>query len=60
LSEEFGRVITVGVETVKKKTVRKKDLKEEVMADPTIREVLELFDGRIVDVAPITEDKEQI
>jgi DNA polymerase-3 subunit gamma/tau len=57
-SEELGRAITVEVETVKKKTLRKKDLKEKVMADPAIREVLELFDGRIVDVAPITEEKE--
>ena len=47
----------MGVETVRKKPIAKKDLKEKVMADPAIREVLELFDGRIVDVAPITEDK---
>jgi hypothetical protein len=32
-------------------------LKEKAMADPVIKEVLELFDGRIVDVMPITEDK---
>ncbi len=57
-SEEFGKKITVEVETVKKKTTSKKELKEQVMADPAIREVLELFDGRVVDVAPITEDKE--
>ena len=59
-SEEFGKIITVGVETVKKKTIPKKDLKEQVMADPAIREVLELFDGRVVDVVPITEQKNSL
>lgn len=57
-SEELGKNIRIEIETVKKRTVRKKDLKEEVMADPAIREVLELFDGRIVDVIPIKEGKE--
>mgnify|MGYP001295956203 CR=1 FL=1 len=56
-SEELGSKIEIEVETAKKKTIRKKDLKEEVMADPAIKKVLELFDGRIVDVMPITEDK---
>jgi DNA polymerase-3 subunit gamma/tau len=56
-SEELGSKIKIEVETVKKKTVRKKDLKEEVMADPAIKEVLELFEGRIVDVVPKTEDR---
>lgn len=55
-SEELGDTIKIEVETLKKKTIRKKDLKEKVMADPAIKEVLELFDGRIVDVTPITED----
>jgi len=56
-SEELGSKIEIEVETAKKKTIRKKDLKAEVMADPAIKEVLELFEGRIVDVIPITEDK---
>jgi DNA polymerase-3 subunit gamma/tau len=54
-SEELGSKVRLEVATAKKKTVRKKDLKEEVMADPAIMEVLELFDGRIVDVKSITE-----
>jgi DNA polymerase-3 subunit gamma/tau len=57
-SEELGNKIKIDIETVKKKAVRKKDLKEEVMADPAIKEVLELFNGRIVDVTPITEPGE--
>lgn len=57
-SEELGSKIRMEIETAKKKSVRKKDLKEEVMADPVIKEVLELFEGRIVDVTPIKEDRE--
>ncbi len=33
-----------------KKVIRKKDLKDKVLADPAIKEVIELFDGRIIDV----------
>ncbi|MFZ3136746.1 MAG: DNA polymerase III subunit gamma/tau [Thermodesulfovibrionales bacterium] len=58
-SEELGNKVRLEVETVKKKAVLKKDLKEEVLAEPAIQEVLELFDGsRIVDVIPVTEEKE--
>lgn len=54
-SEEIGTQVTLSIETEGKKTIRKKDLKEEAMADPVIKEVLQLFDGRIVDVGPITD-----
>ncbi len=56
-AEELGSKIKIEVETVKKKVIRKKDLKEKVMADPAIKEILELFEGRVVDVRPITENK---
>jgi len=55
-AEELGNRIRLEVESVKKKTVRKKDLRAEVMSDPVIKEVLDLFDGRIVDVTQINED----
>jgi len=58
-SEELGKGITLEVETTKERSVRKKDLKEKVKADPAINEVLELFEGRIVDVFPIDEQKRQ-
>jgi len=58
-SEELGKGVTIEVETTKKRPVRKKDLKEKVKADPAIKEVLELFEGRIVDVFPINEQKRQ-
>jgi DNA polymerase-3 subunit gamma/tau len=57
-SEELGNTVNLEVVTAKKKVVRRKDLKEEVMADSAIQEVLELFDGRIVDVMPIKKQTE--
>ncbi|MEW6417562.1 MAG: DNA polymerase III subunit gamma/tau [Nitrospirota bacterium] len=57
--EELGSKIKIEVETAKKKAIRKKDLKEKVMADPAIKEILELFEGRIVDVRPISEHRGQ-
>ena len=57
-SGELGKAVRLEVITEKKKVVRKKDLKEEVMSDSAIQEVLELFDGRIVDVTPIRRQTE--
>lgn len=59
-SRELGRTVTVDVQTTKKKILRRKDLKEEIMADSTIREVLDLFDGRIVDVRPIRNKRDTL
>ena len=58
-SEQIGSKVSVAVETAKKKPVRKKDLKAEVMSDPAMKEVLELFDGRIVDITSTTESKRE-
>lgn len=57
-SEELGSRINLEIETAKKKGISNKALKEEVTSDPAIREVLDLFEGRIVEVTPIEEDKE--
>jgi DNA polymerase III subunit gamma/tau len=57
-SGELGDRVRLAIEIAKKKAHRRKALKEEVMDDPAIKEVLELFDGRIVDVTPISEEKE--
>jgi hypothetical protein len=57
-SEELGGRITIDVVTKKKKIARKEDLKNEIMADPEIKSVLELFDGRVVDVIPGTDEKD--
>ncbi len=52
VSEEYGGDIGVRFAVAQKKTVRKKDLKQKVMDEPLIKEALELFDGRIVDISP--------
>jgi hypothetical protein len=56
-SEEIGTTVRIKIETVKEKRVTKKDLKERVMGEPIIKEAIELFEGRITDVIPITEDR---
>jgi len=58
-SEEIGTTVRIKIETVKEKRVTKKDLKERVMGEPIIKEAIELFEGRITDVIPITEDRKQ-
>jgi DNA polymerase-3 subunit gamma/tau len=58
-SEEIGTAIKVKIETIKEKRVTKKELKERVMGEPIIKEALELFDGRISDVVPITKERKQ-
>jgi DNA polymerase-3 subunit gamma/tau len=58
-SEEIGTEVKVKIETIKEKEKKmsKKELKEKVMGEPIIKEALQLFEGRIVDVTPIQEDK---
>jgi DNA polymerase-3 subunit gamma/tau len=58
-SEEIGTKVKVTIETVKEKRITKKDLKEKVMGEPIIKEALELFEGRIADVIPVTEQRGQ-
>jgi DNA polymerase-3 subunit gamma/tau len=58
-SEEIGTKVKIKIETVKEKRIPKKDLKEKVMEEPIIKEALELFEGRIADVIPITEQRGQ-
>jgi DNA polymerase-3 subunit gamma/tau len=57
-SEELGTNITLKIKTVKEHMITKKDLKEKILEEPIIKEALELFDGRIADVTPKTEDRE--
>ena len=57
VKEEYGDDISVRLSVTQKKTVRKKDLKQKIMDEPLIREALELFDGRIVDIS-LSEDSD--
>jgi len=53
VTEEAGRAVRITLVTSAKKITRKKNLKEKIMDKPIIKEALELFDGRIVEVTPM-------
>lgn len=54
LSEHAGKKLSIALSAeAKKKTVPKKDLKKKASDEPVVKEALELFDGRIIDVVPI-------
>jgi len=55
ITEHAGRKIGVTITVQQKKAVKKKDLKEKALEEPFVKEALELFEGRIVDVIPIEE-----
>lgn len=46
----LGRNISVKVESAKKKTDHPAWLREQILSEPIVREAIELFEGRIVDV----------
>lgn len=56
LSEYSGRKMSITLATQQKKIMRKKDLKEKALGEPVIKEALELFEGRIVDVIPLDSE----
>ncbi len=54
--EVSGRDIPLKIETAKTSAgPSRKDLKEKALQNPLVKEALELFEGRIVDVIPITK-----
>jgi DNA polymerase-3 subunit gamma/tau len=57
LAEEAGRKISITLSAQQKKAGRKKGLKEKVMEEPLIKEALELFEGRVVDISPIASSE---
>lgn len=50
-----GKDINITVDTKKGKSLSKKDFREKALQNPVVREAIELFEGRIVDVTPNTE-----
>jgi DNA polymerase-3 subunit gamma/tau len=57
VSGEYGGPVRIKLATSHKKAPRKKDLKEKALNEPVVREALELFEGRIVDVTQIENNK---
>ena len=54
LAEQAGRKLSITLSALaKKKAVAKKDLKKKASDEPAVKEALELFDGRIIDVIPV-------
>jgi DNA polymerase-3 subunit gamma/tau len=57
VSAEYGNKVRIKLVTSQKKAPRKKDLKEKAMSEPVVREALELFEGRVVDVTQVENTK---
>ncbi len=52
-AEVLGRKTSLLIDIVRKKVQRKRELKEKILSEPLVKDAIELFDGRIVDVRPI-------
>jgi hypothetical protein len=57
LSEISGRKIKIKIKTLQKKSMRKKEIKEKIMNEPLIKEAMELFEGRIVEITPLEKSQ---
>ncbi len=57
VSEILDKKIVIKVDTAKKRTPRKKELREKVLSEPIVKEALELFEGKVIDVKPIENTK---
>ncbi|MGD0282598.1 MAG: hypothetical protein ABSB95_09575, partial [Dissulfurispiraceae bacterium] len=51
-----GMSISVSVETAASSSLTRKDLKEMALQNPVVKDALELFEGRIIDVLPIKNE----
>jgi hypothetical protein len=49
-AEILHRTVSVKIEVEKKKIPRKRELKDKILSEPLVKEAIELFEGRIVDV----------
>ncbi len=56
VDEIAGRKIPIRIETAEAPSPSKRDLREKALSNPIIKEALELFEGKIVDVIP-SQDK---
>ena len=53
VSAEYGNKVRIKLVISQKKSPSKKDLKKKTMNEPVVREALELFEGRVVDVTQV-------
>lgn len=57
VSEILDKKIVIKVDTAKKRTPRRKELREKVLSEPIVKEALDLFEGKVIDVKPIENTK---
>ncbi|HWR58609.1 MAG TPA: DNA polymerase III subunit gamma/tau [Thermodesulfovibrionales bacterium] len=57
-SEILNRSMSLTIDIARKKVPRKKELKEKTMSEPLVKDAIELFEGRIVDVRQIENSEE--
>jgi len=57
VEEILGRRVSIKIDTAKKKIPRRKELKEKILSEPLVKEALELFEGRIVDIRSVDNTK---
>lgn len=57
VSAEYGNKLRVKLVTSQKKSPQRKNLKEKAMNEPVVKEALELFEGRVLEVTPIENIK---
>jgi DNA polymerase-3 subunit gamma/tau len=55
--EVLGKKVAIKIDTAKKKIPRKKEVKEKILSEPLVKEAIELFEGRIVDIRPMDNTK---
>ncbi|MFO0752142.1 MAG: DNA polymerase III subunit gamma/tau [Thermodesulfovibrionales bacterium] len=60
LEELCGKTVDISIGTAQTPTASRKDLKDKVMQNPVVREALELFEGRIVDIIPVKKGGENV
>jgi DNA polymerase-3 subunit gamma/tau len=57
VEEILGKKVSLKIDTAKKKIPRRKELKEKILAESLVKEALELFEGRIVDIRSVDNKK---
>jgi len=55
--EILGKKVSIKIDITKKKVPRRKELKEQILSEPLVKEAIELFDGRLVDIKPMDNIK---
>lgn len=58
-AELLGRKMSVAIDIIRKKAPRKKEVKEKILSEPFVKEAIELFGGRIVEIRQMENSKRE-